>query len=390
MAELNVFYRVQEHILQHTSNREAPTVIYTGIGTAAGLLNNEGVLEAANYHQYPPFVQELKQLYADAGLQLYIILIDPRQEEPPYHVKHDPLVEYVTDGSSSINTSKSYHSLDDTTHIYVWRAAVGTIVDREPVDDADEQQRLDLRPDQVDITSDLEALNAFAIEQGICTLYHDFTGRRNNLLAEYFDPALQGHLDHIIYGFSARQDHGCYFNLLDEGCFLASKLVKNSIVLFNYFQYAHDDRLLDQEATAASASAATTAATFPAYMQSRIKNQATLIIDGVLALLRNHGFSVLRLAHGWLTGQNDPAEVVNFYFCRQLAPTMHRLFRQRFAAGQFAQLFDDLVHYYAQRLAIVVQLKHLDLTAIEIMTFVVEGEPEPYRWYDALKGLVGE
>jgi hypothetical protein len=385
MAELNVFTHVREHILQHTSNREAPTVIYTGIGTAAGLVNAEGVLEPANYHQYPPFVQELKQLYTDAGLQLYIILIDPRQEEPPYHVQHDPLVEYVTDGiNSSSSSSKSYHSLDDTTHIYVWRAAVGTVVDRELSD----EQRLDLRPDQVDITSDLEALNAFAIEQGICTLYHDFTGRRNNLLAEYFDPALQGHLDHIIYGFSARQDHGCYFNLLDEGCFFASKLVKKSIVLFNYFQYAHDDRPMDPSVAAAAAAAA--AATFAAYMQGRIKHQATLIIDGVLALLRNHGLSVLRLAHGWLTGQNDPAEVVNFYFCRQLAPTMHRLFRQRFAAGQFAQLFDDLVHYYAQRLAIVVQLKQLDLTAQEIMTFVIEGEPEPYRWYDALKGLVGE
>lgn len=377
MAELNVFTRVRQHILQH-STPEAPTVIYTGIGTAAGLLNAEGILEPANYHQYPPFVQELKQLYA--GLQLYIILIDPRQEDPPYHVQHDPFAEYVTDGTNS-----SYHSFDETTHIYVWRAAVGTVVDLEPLDDLDnQQQRLDLlRPDQVDITSDLEALNAFAMAQGICTLYHDFTGRRNNLLAEYFDPALQGHLDHIIYGFSARQDHGCYFNLLDEGCFFASKLDKNRLVLFNYFQYAHDRPTSDQVAATAAA------ATFAAHMQGRIAHQATLIMDGVLALFRNHGFSVLRLAHGWLTGLNDPAEVVNFYFCRQLAPTMHRLLRERFAAGQFVQLFDDLVHYYAQRLEMVVQLKHLDLTAREIMTFVVEGEPEPYRWYDVLKGLVG-
>ena len=37
-----------------------PIYIYIGIGTYAGLINNNsGILEPQNYHQYPPFLQNL-------------------------------------------------------------------------------------------------------------------------------------------------------------------------------------------------------------------------------------------------------------------------------------------------------------------------------------------
>ena len=49
-----------------------------------GLKNNNGILEPQNYHQYPPFLQHLKNKIVD--LNLFIVLIDPMQEQPPYMV----------------------------------------------------------------------------------------------------------------------------------------------------------------------------------------------------------------------------------------------------------------------------------------------------------------
>ena len=42
----------------------------------------------------------------------------------------------------------------------------------------------------INITDQLRHLNNFAINNNITTLYHDFSGRRNALLAEYFDKEL--------------------------------------------------------------------------------------------------------------------------------------------------------------------------------------------------------
>ena len=69
------------------SNEERKHFIYLGVGTAAGLREPDGTLLLKNYHQYPPFLQDLKNSLAD--LHLHIILIDPRQEDPPYMLQHN-------------------------------------------------------------------------------------------------------------------------------------------------------------------------------------------------------------------------------------------------------------------------------------------------------------
>jgi hypothetical protein len=84
-----------QDIYQDIQNKSAlsrePVFIYTGVGTAAGLRNADGTLELKNYHQYPPILQDLKNLIP--ALKLYIVLLDPCQECPPYMIK-DKQMEY--------------------------------------------------------------------------------------------------------------------------------------------------------------------------------------------------------------------------------------------------------------------------------------------------------
>ena len=78
-------------IIEKISNipLENPVFIYTGVGTS-GSVDHNGILQLQNYHQYPPFLQNLKNTIPN--LHIFIILIDPYQETPPYMVNDKNLL----------------------------------------------------------------------------------------------------------------------------------------------------------------------------------------------------------------------------------------------------------------------------------------------------------
>ena len=83
------FNRLKDEI-QKVAPHE-PVFIYIGVGTMAGLRNSDGTLAEENYHQYPPFVKELRNRIP--CLNTFIVLIDPLQENPPYLLRDFPLKE---------------------------------------------------------------------------------------------------------------------------------------------------------------------------------------------------------------------------------------------------------------------------------------------------------
>jgi len=345
-----------EHSLK---DRIGPIVVYTGIGTAASPSLETSQLELANYHQFPPFLQEMKQNIP--LMQLYILLIDPRQEDPPYLLT-DPRIKNVGGG----------------VHVYSWRVDVGT-----------ELNNNEYGPSFIDITANLQALNAFAIENHITTFYHDFTGRPNNLLAEFFDedPSLKGHYDHIIYGLNARQDLGCYFDLTAAGCYYAYQVVdededKNMLKVFNYYNETDDDQIND-------------------YLIgdldfTRINVQRGLIISQVKALFRNRAFSKLRQVLAKATNDEPPNGngndlppngndlPPNEHFTDDIAlPSLRDKILQCIYQKKYFALFEILLHYYAKPLDRVAKILQLDLTGYEILEFIIQAEP--YQWYDELQ-----
>jgi hypothetical protein len=152
-----------------------PCLIYIGVGTFAGLKNGESTIDAANYHQYPPFFQDLKNQIT--GLQVILILIDPCQEDPPY-VCLDKNLEFK---------AGSWSNTDNSLIVYPLRKKISG----------------------EKILSDLQALNCYAIENRLAVFYHTYTGYRDYTY-RLFENDLADNLDHIVYN---RIDLDCYFDL---------------------------------------------------------------------------------------------------------------------------------------------------------------------------------
>ena len=84
---------------------ENPVFIYIGVGTAAGMLNAQGILPQEHYHQFPPFLQNLRNEIKN--VHLFLLLIDPQQENPPYLTRDFPVVEVELNHYKSVSVSQN-------------------------------------------------------------------------------------------------------------------------------------------------------------------------------------------------------------------------------------------------------------------------------------------
>ena len=339
----------------------APCVIYTGVGAAAG---TTGVLALKDYQQYPPFLQDVRKLLPET--KMYLVLVDPYQEDPPYVVR---------DFQLKCRAKNRYESLDKKVQVYVWRQSVRTVVDAP-------------NADSVDITSALQTLNQFAIAHRFTTVYHDFTGRRNHVLAEHFDEALGAHLDHVIYGLSAREDHGCYFNLAETGAFMPIRVTaalsaqRPLITFFNYFKFIVTDRYQDVAAERAA---------YSPYVRALIDVQHGQIVEGVRKDVCQNILSIFRVVHQ-LRSQSQQTTMEHSmehsiehsiehytYLFHDMLLKDRGQFTALLHARQFDTLFEALKHYYSPRLHKVARLNDLAVDGYELLSFILQGKNE-YEW----------
>jgi len=341
-----------------------PVFIYIGVG-AAGAIDDNGVLQLENYHQYPPFLQNLKNTIQN--LHLFIILIDPYQESPPY-VVNDKNALIVLEPQPDL---VYYTTNDATLTVYPMHKCVYT----DPYE---------AKNDFINITEDLRNLNLFAMENNITTLYHDFTGRKNSLLAEYFDHELNDHLDHIIYSLSAREDHGCRFDLTDIASYFPFKIDFQQFVnhrkrviirLFNIFRFIAMDTIKEKLEIETLI--------YPPYMRKMIENQKNQVIKTVKDELRNDIFLTLRLILRLIKGEEKYEEISYLYFFNNLPEYEKKKAVSIYHEKQFDSLFNFLIEYYGKKIDVVSKLKELDLSGSEILEFIVNGS-NPYDWHKEL------
>jgi hypothetical protein len=368
-----------------------PVYIYVAVGAAAGPLSPTGVLAQENYHQYPPFLQELRNTVPD--LRLFIVLIDPQQEDPPY-VEH-------------MNRPR-------LTQVYVFRQNVHTDVNENPCEGS------------INITDELRQLNQFAIDQRASLLYHDFTGRAVRLLAEYFDYELAPHLDYIVYGLSAREDHGCYFDLTQPASFFAFRLDLPAAVsafrldlpaavsafrldlpaavspprpllkVFNYFKYIinHSWRNIEAEM-----------ATYPHDKQYLIREQKNQIMNDIIKRFRHFNIAMLRQlrkkqqaqqqeqAPGQAPGQaqapeqapaqNEDDEYHPEYLFMHLPKMQYDMYMDLWRDKHYDLLYDVIFLFCANQLQVVAQLREMDLNGDDILKFITM-DADPYKWYKTI------
>jgi hypothetical protein len=343
---------------------EDPVFIYVGVGTAA---NTKERLPLEHYHQFPPFLQDLHNKIPN--LHLFLILIDPLQENPPYVVS-----DYMLQGIQGNNT----HYKSEFIQTFVYRQRVYT----DP----------DLNEADLNITPMLRDLNTFAKEKQISLLYHDFTGRQTALVAEYFDNENKEHLDQIIYGMSAREDHGCFFDLTQPSAYFPYKLVypENSrpiVKMFNYYNYCvnrtYHESALDLQA-------------YPREMQDLAAVQKEQIIRTIHTQFKTTNLSALRqvrklLLEDQAEQEQDQAEQVQAHMANYIfndLPKFYReMFKDLFKEGEYDLLYEMVFNYTASELEKLAQLKELALTGEDLLTFITLDE-DPYKWYNTMNEML--
>ena len=365
---------------------EEPVFIYTGVGAAAGSVDENGILQLQNYHQYPPFLQNLKNTIPN--LHIFIILIDPYQETPPYMATDKNLIlgpnemapnEIANEmgpnemGPNDIlnDPIEYYSNKNKNINVYVMRKCVYT----DPYQPNN---------NYINITDQLRNLNSFAIDNNITTLYHDFSGRQNSLLAEYFDKELNDNLDHIIYGLSAREDHGCMFDLTDISSYFPFKIdyipflnhnKRIIIKLFNIFRFTTLDTIKEKLQIEMN--------NYPPYMHAMIEKQKEQVVNSLKKELRNDIFANLRIILRLNNGEEKYEEIKHVYFFNNLPECVKTKVLTMYHKKHFSKLLDYLINYYGKKIDIVSKIKELDLSGREILEFIINGS-NPYDWYKSL------
>ena len=344
----------------------SPVLIYMGVGTFAGLIkhdeNNKIILEAENYHQYPPFIRHLKETIDD--LKVFIILIDPNQENPPYMTRDENLNENFT----PLDQDK-FISEDERLTVYVFRKCVT----------ADAYPRIYDGENVINITKDLEYLHRLCIENVYSFLCHDYSGRQIKYLAESFDSSLGIYLDRIIYGFNYREDTGCYFDLTGPSAFIPFRIKSNrerkSLKFFNIYKYLTTGKFFKIEMAKEK---------FQPF-QEMIDIQKVKIIENICEDFKNHHLATLRVIHKKMNGDLE-IEIHDYHF--HLIPDdkkLQILDLVRYKA--FHNIFDILVKHYSKDFDKISRLKGFDLSGHDLFRLIISN-PNPYLWVDELQKFV--
>jgi hypothetical protein len=338
-------------------------LIYIGVGTYAGLKEPDGSLADKNYHQYPPFIQHLKNSLP--YLQLSIVLIDPHQENPPYLTQDKGL---LLNDSNNVNHTDIYYSSDHSLTLYTLRERITTDAYTHNNDDI------------VNITSLLRDLNNYVIANDIALIYHDFSGRDNRLLAEYFDEEIGEHLDHIIYGLGLREDFGCYFDLSHPCSYhLFSLNRQRKLRFFNIYYFIINGKINDMN---------TINTTINTKNNIDTLNRKSVIdhhLEKMLFIVKNElntvVLQVLRVVFRLVMGEEIQDIHSDFYFLFGIKrETCISFIREK----NYCDLYNYLLNIFGKKLDIVSAIKGLDITGREILECITLGD-DPFAWYNNVK-----
>jgi hypothetical protein len=345
-----------------------PVLIYVGVGTFAGLMEdspNGRFLAESNYHQYPPFVKSLKRLIPD--LHLYIVLIDPLQENPPYMVM-DPI---LNENFSEVVPDK-YKSHDKRITTYVLRKNVTFDTYTSPNFDVD-------GPKVYNISKDMDFLNRMCIENTYSMVYHDYSGRQVKYVAQQYDSSLRMFMDRIVYGFNSREDTGCYFDMCNLSAYLPYRIKFNrhrkSLKFFNIYKYLIHKKFEKIDLAID---------TYDEKFIETILNQRYKILENILYDFTNYHLATLRSIYKKIEGEDITIYEGHFY---NLPKDIKIQIMEMLSTEQYRKMFQLLVEHYGKELDTVVQLKQLQISGQELMKRIISN-PNPYLWGTDMKQMI--
>jgi hypothetical protein len=214
------------------------------------------------------------------------------------------------------------------------------------------------------------------MDSGSLFIYHNFTGKNNRILAEFFDEELKGHLDHIIYGLGLREDFGCYFDLTDLCSYHPFYIdVNNHIKLFNVYDYIINDKLHLLKSDF--------------IMNYNLNNNIfnshmEKILHIIKHELNNVTLQWLRTVFRLITGEEIQHSYNNEQDFYWIDIKKRKLCLNLLTDKNYTGLYELLLTEFGKKLDIVAVFKGLDLTGREILEFITLGD-DPFDWYNNVK-----
>lgn len=364
---------------------DSPTMIYMGIGTFAGLttnINGTIVLEPKNYHQFPPTIQDTFMKYRD--MHLFIILIDPCQENPIHMSTDREMTKNIFNGNEWINITENNTEtyINDRITVFPFRKNVYTeAVPRGGGDTV------------INITQDLLSIHQMCIENDITFVYHDFSGQTTaQPIEKFFNFQIGNHLDQFQYGFGNGSINECYFDFADPKSHIATlvekdrhkKIIKifNTRNILNRYEKVSRKMSLDQYIQM-------NIDKYGEHNTANIYGQIEQILSDFKYNFKNYSINVLRMIKKFAESQFMEQFVEsqftdNYSFIQLPHEIKSRL--MDFAIKKDIRIFDECIQIFAkiyerEILLALMHSKYSDLSPSEIIYMITSGE-DKYKWVD--------
>ena len=348
------FENIISDITEKVKDTKQMWCIYIAVGSAAHMVN-DGILEDLYYHQYPKCLEVLK---GETNTRIIHILIDPSLESPPF------MTIDTRKGLDFYKMGNNIYASEDNMHVvYELKQSVTIGCYNNNSENI------------TDITSSLHKLNKLAVDENILLVYNDFTGRPNNIVADFFDKSIENHLDHIIYGLGGRGDHGCYIDLLHPICQFAYIIdynnKRNIVRVFNIFDCMNKEISIESMIDIFSLK-------YIDIISANIEdalNQVYVYFNG--KILPN-----LRILYQLLCNKTKLNEF-NTYMIENLCKLNIDRFKEYFDNGDYKTCIDKLILYYSSYLNIILYIKKIEYTPDQVMQYIIDDNDE-YKWYGRL------
>jgi len=349
-----------------TMNTENPIFMYICVGGASHI-NPDAILEPDNYHQFPPYLQHMRNTLPNVNF--IIVLIDGLQETPP-RVALDYNLQEIPNSNSTY-----YSNNDQTMRVFVMKEYVCTDVDKH----------LFNWTNVINITNELQKMNTFAKNYDITLLYDTFTGRDVSKLASYFDLDNHNKLDQIVYGIGGRNNHGCETKLTDYSTFYPYSVDKHRfnirpiIKLYNYYSYIVNNTYSKMMYDLTK---------YPREMYKWSELQKAQIKKNKLNECKNNHLSILRQLRYLIDGKTDTLNNFDYFEDNNLNKEYSILFKDLYEKKEFMLMYELFSNYVSSELDIVINLaSDIDING-ETMLDMITTDTDPYKWYDSYNNLI--
>jgi hypothetical protein len=377
--KMNFIIKSIQDTINSPELKNAPIMIYMGVGTYAGLISEidgEKILEDKNYHQFPPCV---RKLFSDnKDMHLFIILIDPMQENPIYMSTDENLKkEYFQSDwiyiEESDNICETY--INDRMTVYPFRKSVKIQINNFN------------HPDNIDITENLEQLNKICIDNDITFLYHDFTGQDTSKNLEgYFIEQIKNNLEHIIYGIGGGYINGCYFDFTSRDTFFAPIIEYESRKIIKTFSITkilndfNDLNILNK-------------ISFYDYLTYQINKYNIEDIEVIYSQIsnlkedfrfkfKNYIIHLLRVLYDFEIKKEKPMIDIDYY----LNKFDKNNFIKNMITNNDPQIFEKSIYHianiYKNEIKFIVNNRYSELNEVELLQLITKN-PDKYKWMES-------